>query len=186
MAKLTEYKIKIVDQNRKPMCNYPMVTRYAVNGKNGLKFTDSKTGVLTLQTNGNAVDIFITTPKEKNSEKTEILELKDGIKKPFDKIATFSKFAPQEIKVPHTLDDYGLANIVLTFYKNEKDKQLYTEPLLVEAKYIRRGENKSQQEVAMLEAKNGQVTIRPILFSPVSITPYHVDQTPFVDHTGKK
>ena len=49
---LTEYKIKVVDANNKPLLNFPMATQYVGGDKKNNKLTDDIDGILTFQSDG--------------------------------------------------------------------------------------------------------------------------------------
>lgn len=178
---LVDYKIKVVDRDGNPMCNFPIVIRYIGESYYGRR-TDRDTGIINFQITGRPVEIFIIAPKNFKNEKTQLIEL-EKIKGNYDLVASFSQDIPQEIKIPHSVNDYGTTEVIFNFYKNQITKQLYTEPLLVNLSFVHRIQRKKIN--VFLEAKNGKLRIRPIMYSSISMTPYHLDHTPFVHHDGK-
>lgn len=97
---LVDYKIKVVDRDGNPMCNFSIVIRYIGESYYGRR-TDRDTGIINFQITGRPVEIFIIAPKNFKNEKTQLIEL-EKIKGNYDLVASFSQDIPQEIKIPHS------------------------------------------------------------------------------------
>lgn len=178
---LTEYKIKVVDANNKPLLNFPMATRYVGMDKKNNKLTSETDGVLTFQSDGRAVEVFVLAPIDKNGQPdmTKFKEDNDNDNAYF-KITTLNvlRSLPSQIKSPYMLTDYGIAKTKFVFYENEKDKKIYSIPLTVKVSYLV-GEAKNSPKFieAIKEVKNGELNITSILHSRIQIHPYKPDDT---------
>ena len=180
---LTEYKIKVVDANNKPLLNFPMATQYVGGDKKNNKLTDDIDGILTFQSDGRAVEIFVLTPIDKNGlpDMTKFKEDNDN-DNAYYKITTInvSRNLPPTIKSPYFLTDYGIAKTKFIFYENEQDKKIYSVPLTVKVSYLV-GEAKTSPRFieAIQEVKNGELNITSILHSRIQVHPYKPDNTAF-------
>ena len=185
---LKEYKIKVIDANNKPLLNFPMATQYVGGDKKNNKLTDDIDGILTFQSDGRAVEIFVLTPIDKNGlpDMTKFKEDNDN-DNAYYKITTInvSRNLPPTIKSPYFLTDYGIAKTKFIFYENEQDKKIYSVPLTVKVSYLV-GEAKTSPRFieAIQEVKNGELNITSILHSRIQVHPYKPDNSPFTTSQG--
>ncbi|CAP02980.1 hypothetical protein; putative Chitinase (plasmid) [Acinetobacter baumannii SDF] len=185
---LTEYKIKVVDANNQPLLNFPMATRYVGSDKKNNKLTSDTDGVLTFQSDGRAVEVFVLAPIDKNGQPdmTKFKEDNDN-DNAYYRITTInvSRNVPSSIKSPYLLTDYGIAKTKFIFYENEQDKKIYSVPLTVKVSYLV-GETKTSPKFieAIQEVKNGELNITSILHSRIQVHPFKPDNTPFKTPQG--
>lgn len=185
---LPEYKIKVVDASNKPLLNFPMATRYVGNDKKNNKLTSSTDGVLTFQSDGRAVEVFVLAPIDKNGQPdmTKFKEDNDNDNAYF-LVTTLNvlRSLPSSIKSPYFLTDYGIAKTKFIFYENEQDKKIYSVPLTVKVSYLIGEEKNSPKFIeAIHEVKNGELNITSILHSRIQVHPFKPDNTPFKTPQG--
>jgi len=185
---LTEYKIKVVDASSKPLLNFPMATRYVGADKKNNKLTSDTDGILTFQSDGRSVEIFVLAPIDENGQPdmTKFKEDNDN-DNAYYRITTLNvshKLSPS-IKSPYLLTDYGIAKTKFIFYENEQDKKIYSIPLTVKVSYLI-GEKKTSPRFieAIQEVKNGELNVISILHSRIQVHPFKPDNTPFKTPQG--
>lgn len=185
---LTEYKIKVVDASNKPLLNFPMATRYIGGDKKNNKLTSDTDGILTFQSDGRAVEVFVLAPIDKNGQPdmTKFREDNDNDHAYF-RVTTLNvlRTLPSHVKSPYFLTDYGIAKTKFIFYENEQDKKVYSVPLTVKVSYLV-GEAKSSPKFieAIYEVENGELNIISILHSRILVHPFKPDNTPFKSVQG--
>ncbi|MDR2249667.1 glycoside hydrolase family 19 protein [Acinetobacter sp.] len=185
---LTEYKIKVVDASNKPLLNFPMATRYVGGDKKNNKLTSDTEGILTFQSDGRAVEVFVLAPIDKNGQPdmTKFKEDSDN-DNAYYQITTLNvlRELPSIIKSPYFLTDYGIAKTKFIFYENEQDKKVYSLPLTVKVSYLVGEAKNSPQFIEVTrEVKNGELNITSILHSRIQVHPFKPDNTPFKTPQG--
>lgn len=185
---LTEYKIKVVDASNRLLLNFPMATRYIGGDKKNNKLTSATDGILTFQSDGRAVEVFVLAPIDKRGQPdmTKFKEDNDNDNAYF-RVTTLnvSRNLPSIIKSPYFLTDYGIAKTKFIFYENEQDKKIYSIPLTVKVSYLV-GEAKASPKFieVIQEVKNGELNITSILHSRILVQPFKPDNTPFKSAQG--
>ena len=185
---LTEYKIKVVDASNRLLLNFPMATRYIGGDKKNNKLTSATDGILTFQSDGRAVEVFVLAPIDKRGQPdmTKFKEDNDNDNAYF-RVTTLnvSRNLPSIIKSPYFLTDYGIAKTKFIFYENEQDKKIYSVPLTVKVSYLV-GEAKASPKFieVIQEVKNGELNITSILHSRILVQPFKPDNTPFKSAQG--
>lgn len=185
---LSEYKIKVVDASNKPLLNFPMATRYVGGDKKNNKLTSDTDGVLTFQSDGRAVEVFVLAPIDKNGQPdmTKFKEDNDN-DNAYYRITTINvaRNLPPSIKSPYFLTDYGIAKTKFIFYENKQDKKIYSAPLTVKVSYLVGEAKKSPRFIEVIhEVKNGELNITSILHSRIQVHPFKPDNTPFKTPQG--
>lgn len=185
---LSQYKIKVVDASNKPLLNFPMATRYVGGGKKNNKLTSDTDGVLTFQSNGQPVEIFVLAPIDENGQPDMTKFKEDGDNdNTYYRVAIFdsSKKSLLTIKSPYFLTDYGIAQTKFMFYENNEDNKLYSIPLNVKISYLVGEAKKSPKFIDTIkEVKNGELNITSILHSRIQIQPFKPDNTPLKTSQG--
>lgn len=185
---LTEYKIKVVDASNKPLLNFPMATRYVGGDKKNNKLTSDMDGVLTFQSDGRAVEVFVLAPIDKNGQPdmTKFKEDNDN-DNAYYRITTLNvlRILPSSIKSPYFLTDYGIAKTKFIFYENAQNKKICSVPLIVKVSYLVGPAKTAPRFIeAIQDVKNGELNITSILHSRIQIHPFKPDNTPFKTPQG--
>ncbi|PJF03496.1 hypothetical protein [Acinetobacter seifertii] len=188
---LKTYQIKILDSTNQAMLNFPMATRYvgSTTAPKNNKLTSQDGGILTFQSDGKSVEIFVLAPINSdgspNLQKFKEDNDNDNI---YYRLAVVdcSRRVPSQLSSPYKLSDYGVANTIFTFFENKENQKKYTLPLYVNIKYLK-GEGKQSTTFieTKIEVKNSTLKINSILHSRIIISPMMPDNTFFKDKNGR-